>query len=303
MIMLIPENSNLQDLLSKYRYNQRSEAGYLLLSDFLNSDVNFRQMLIGFVELDDEEGTLDASEALNAILDFLSILYIAILINYVPEELPEDLRAELDKMLIPQVIDYCLENNRLLPVQFFNKISEGTVNENEYDEDVLPLFIQFLNLVDKATEEEQLVAFLAEDIDVRTTVVKEVLKSPELLEQVLNQKYDKVFNENTYLLIEGYFHYLDFLEQLSELLSECEERPEIEQLFMGFLLHIFQKEDFDKLQDFLAEIGQRYNSLMTSDPAFEVFLTDLQDTRLFALHLKRIKEAIERAAVDQGIFA
>jgi hypothetical protein len=257
---------NLFDLFD--RYFDTGETG----SHFDTSNVFLRRWNRAFGESRSENEAVDYdyfaatrySEELKAhifkVLDFYCLLEVAMIMEVVPDVLPEEISKNVLYFLRhPVVSREMIDYRSSLPLSLLTRLSahSNTPGLNIYpQEQMMPLFYSYIELTWVMTEDNDVKIFL-EDIGKQERgnafwdtlySLKELKNNIERVHAEEDWRRTEISGFSKHALA-GYFKWLQFLYQFDDLLESCEFFPEIEEAILKHYSYLFIEDRYRAIID------------------------------------------------------
>ena len=217
---------NLDVISKQYRLQSKAEEGYALIINLLeeNDTIGLEWLLRNHIlEPIYIASEIEGRENVDLLIDYYSILQIALFANYINYPLPEKLANEIDLILdTPEVKKYYEDYYPLiLPQLLLKQVPNDAYYKNNISIESTPLFDRFLilNHFVKNDEDIQLLLWFFDDGWIGKYSWKGFIALLKDKPRMVNEYSSKTPPLNKVLW--GFTKYTQFLTDYAELIRDC----------------------------------------------------------------------------------
>ncbi|MBL0341250.1 MAG: hypothetical protein IPP71_10130 [Bacteroidetes bacterium] len=250
------EKSNLVEIQDRYLLGSNALEGMLILDNYIeqSKDKELKKLLRPLVEDDIiSNSETQKRDAIDSLLQYFSILEIAIMIGFIPERLPQDMVSEIMKYLNDKHVRnyYLIHYPIILPQMLHTRLAEKLKNEIEYPSEIIFLhFMEFLSLSNILDEDEDVETFLwfLDDGSIDDFTIEDLwstLNNSKKLIKALKSSQNTSLND----AIRGYFKFIDFMRSFDSFLQKLHDYKEFQSAV--WLYHMYW---FDHMKDKLNNV-------------------------------------------------
>jgi hypothetical protein len=297
---------NLEILTKQYRFQSKGDKGYELITDLLESadvqslDTILRNHILEPIELPSE---IEARENVDSLLDYYSLLQIALFANYIDYPLSEKLTNEIDLILDTISVRKYYENYYplLLPQLLLKQIQKNEHYKNNINIESTILFDRFLilNQFVKNDEDIQLLLWFFDDGWIGKYSIRDFLNLLQHKTKMIDEYSNRTHPLNKVMW--GFTKYTQFLSDYAELIRDCNTNPILQSALWHFHSYWFSRIENKISQNLKISIQSikesflHFNSkeLIYDQHSYLTSIEEIKDWKLNANHLDTVEKDIE----------
>lgn len=297
---------NLDVISKQYRLQSKPEKGYALIINLLeeNDTIGLKWLLRNHIlEPIYIASEIEGRENVDILIDYYSILQIALFANYINYPLPEKLANEIDLILdTPEVKKYYEDYYPLiLPQLLLKQVHNDAYYKNNISIESTPLFDRFLilNHFVKSDEDIQLLLWFFDDGWIGKYSLKDFIALLKDKTRMLNEYSNKTHPLNKILW--GFTKYTQFLTDYAELIRDCSHNSILQSAiwhYHGYWFSQIENKIGANLKlsiQSIKETFEQFNSkeLIYDQHSFLTSIDEIKEWKSNASHLDTIENDID----------
>lgn len=300
------QSLNLDILLKQYRNQSKAEKGFEIIAELLeDNDLSKLDKLLRnhHVESVSDSNEIEARENINELLDFYSLLQVALFSDYISAPLSPKITDEIDFILNSKPLQkYYTENYpSVLPQLILKQIKVDEYFKNNINIQGKVIFDRFLilNQFSKRDDDIQLLLWMYNSGSIGRYTVEDF---HQLLESKHNFKVDN--NQNSITLnkiLWGLTKFTHFINDYAQLLRDCQFNPILQSAIWHYHSNWFNSQkskigyNLNITLQIIKKSFSQFNSkdLIYNPRSYLSTIEEIKDWKTNANHLESIETDIE----------